>query len=167
MTTPPHDEWDAAFHADPDESEPSGGDEGASGTDEKPPAPKYPTVEAWVTHYLAPLIRWPSSNRVCWCPEWWRHPEAVARLEALWRAWEALRRDGTTGMSVWFRDHLDIHLGFLTDADRSPLSRCTVEGHRGEHRELRVTPAPADWWGNQEPHDGGRSDDKGQGEPAA
>ncbi len=25
-----------------------------------------------------------------WCPQWWRPPKAVSRVESLWRAWETL-----------------------------------------------------------------------------
>lgn len=28
-------------------------------------------------------------------------------MEALWRAWEHLRLDGATGISVWFKDHAE------------------------------------------------------------
>ena len=35
------------------------------------------------------------------------------RLEALWRAFEHLRRDPALGMSVWLRDHADHHLPIL------------------------------------------------------
>ncbi len=49
------------------------------------------------------------SERV-WAPDWWRYPEAVSRLESLWRAWEALRLDPAIGMSVWWRDHADHHM---------------------------------------------------------
>ena len=48
-----------------------------------------------------------------WDPQWWMHPEAVARLDALWRTWEHFRNDGATGMSVWWRDHADHHMGVL------------------------------------------------------
>ncbi|MBD8661475.1 DUF4913 domain-containing protein [Frigoribacterium sp. CFBP 8754] len=48
-----------------------------------------------------------------WDPQWWMHPEAVARLDALWRTWEHFRGDGATGMSVWWRDHADHHMGVL------------------------------------------------------
>ncbi|MET4095409.1 DUF4913 domain-containing protein [Arthrobacter sp. UYCu712] len=41
------------------------------------------------------------------CMEWYFHPEAVSRVEALWRAWEHLRLDGVTGISVWWRDRAD------------------------------------------------------------
>jgi hypothetical protein len=26
-----------------------------------------------------------------WCPEWYKHPEALIRMESIWRAWEHLR----------------------------------------------------------------------------
>ena len=31
-----------------------------------------------------------------WCLGWYFHPEAVSRVEALWRSWEHLRLDGAT-----------------------------------------------------------------------
>jgi hypothetical protein len=32
-----------------------------------------------------------------WAASWWEYPEALARIDALWRAWEHLRLDGATG----------------------------------------------------------------------
>jgi Domain of unknown function (DUF4913) len=57
------------------------------------------------------------------CPEWWKHPEAVARMDALWRAFEQLRQDPGTGMSVFWRDHTDHHMSVLLDAD-GPFKGC-------------------------------------------
>lgn len=48
-----------------------------------------------------------------WSPRWWASAEATARLEALWRAWEHLRLDPSTGPSVWWRDHADHHMSVL------------------------------------------------------
>ena len=48
-----------------------------------------------------------------WSPRWWASAEAIARLEALWRAWEHLRLDPSTGPSVWWRDHADPHMSVL------------------------------------------------------
>lgn len=48
-----------------------------------------------------------------WSAEWWRSPEAISRLEALWRAWETLRLEPSFGMSVWWRDHADHHMAVL------------------------------------------------------
>ena len=57
------------------------------------------------------------SRHRCWAGEWWRYDEAVIRLEALWRAWEHLRQDPATGMSVWWRDHADHHMPALMAPD--------------------------------------------------
>jgi hypothetical protein len=68
-------------------------------------------------------------NLRTWCPEWWRHAEAISRLEALWRVCEHLRLDPATGMSVWFRDHADHHMAVLLDSE-GPFKRCSVDkGH--------------------------------------
>lgn len=65
-----------------------------------------------------------------WCPQWWKHAEAISRLEALWRAWEFLRLDGTTGMGVWWRDNTDHHMSVLLSTD-GPFKGCTPDdGHR-------------------------------------
>ncbi len=57
----------------------------------EPPGPYYPTLPQWVDEWLLPVYRRSvSGHRRAWCPQWWQHPEAVARLEALWRAWEYL-----------------------------------------------------------------------------
>ena len=61
------------------------------------------------------------------CPQWWKHPEAVARMDALWRAFEQLRQDPGTGMSVFWRDHADHHMTVLLDAD-GPFKGCE-DGH--------------------------------------
>ena len=71
-----------------------------------------------------------------WCPEWWKHPEAVARLDALWRAFEQLRQDPGTGMSVFWRDHADHHMNVLLDAD-GPFKGCD-----GRHCEHPLQPIP-------------------------
>ncbi|GGQ84746.1 DUF4913 domain-containing protein [Couchioplanes azureus] len=55
-----------------------------------------------------------AATGVNWCPQWWKHPEAISRLHALWRAGETLRVAEDTGMSVWWRDHLDPEIAVLT-----------------------------------------------------
>ncbi|WP_239647409.1 DUF4913 domain-containing protein [Nocardiopsis baichengensis] len=79
----------------------------------------FASVEEFVREYLAPMYRRKVSARGSrrWSAQWWRNPEAVARLEALWRAWENLRQDGGTGMSTWWRDHADYHMNALFDPD--------------------------------------------------
>ncbi|MGJ3192225.1 DUF4913 domain-containing protein [Paenarthrobacter sp. FR1] len=61
-----------------------------------------------------------------WCPQWWKHAEAISRFESLWRAWEYLRLDGTTGMSVRWRDYADHHMNELLSSD-GPFKGCNPD----------------------------------------
>ena len=76
----------------------------------------YGSVDEFLREYLRSVYRRKidGKNRV-WAAEWWKYDEAVIRLEALWRSWEFLRRDPSTGMSVWWRDHADTHMAVLMD----------------------------------------------------
>ncbi|GAA1821374.1 DUF4913 domain-containing protein [Agromyces neolithicus] len=69
-----------------------------------------------------------------WAADWWRYDEAVIRLEAIWRAWEALRLDAATGMSTWWRDHADYHMGVLLDAD-GPFKGAQGDDHKNKRGE--------------------------------
>ena len=138
-----NDDWDAAFTADPDTD---ADDTATAEHAESGPRPFFPDVETWVRDWLAPVIARPQPSSMAWCPEWWRHAEAISRLEALWRAWENLRLDGTTGMSTWWRDHFDPHWRALTDVDTSPFADCH-NGHKDTLEPLSVVPAPDGWWG--------------------
>lgn len=78
----------------------------------------YPDVDTFVREHLRFIYSRAVDGRTrFWAADWWRYPEAIARLDALWRAWEALRLDPAMGMSVWFRDHADIHMPVLFSDD--------------------------------------------------
>lgn len=116
----------------------------ASNQDDEPPKPEFDSVYDFVEQHLVFLYerRVRGSEDRAWCPQWWSHPEAVSRLEALWRAWEALRTDPALGMSVWWRDHADAHMSVLLDT-AGPFWACSVSsGHesRGEIEPLPVDP---------------------------
>ena len=82
------------------------------------PALYYGSVDEFVREYLRHVYRRRINGRErVWSARWWEHDEAVIRLEALWRAWEHLRQDPTTGMSVWWRDHADHHMAALMDPE--------------------------------------------------
>lgn len=136
------DEWDEPEWDDPDVDLDDVVLPAGEGEAEPPPL-YYPTVEAFVTQLLAPTYRRSLGGLgVAWCPQWWRHAEAIARLEALWRAWEHLRLDAATGMSVWYRDHADHHMAVLLSAD-GPFKGCGRLGHReGRLDALPVDAAP-------------------------
>jgi hypothetical protein len=114
--------------------------------------PMFPTLEEWVTDYLAPIITTELGPGLRWCAQWWRHAAAIAVLEATWRAWEHLRTaEDPTAMSVWWRDHALPHLSFLTESPLSPFRQCCGErggqGHSDELQPLPLDPAPFGWFG--------------------
>lgn len=116
------------------------------------PTTYYPSVDVFVSAWLTQTYRRHLSNRArIWCPQWWRHGEAIARLEALWRAWEDLRRDPGTGMSVWFRDHADVHMRVLMDPE-GPFRGCRVdEGHVAELAPLPLDEPPEGTFAAEDP----------------
>jgi len=112
---------------------------------EEPAELYYPDVLKFVTNFLIPIYR----RRVTaqgntWCAQWWKHAEAVTRLDAMWRAWEHLRMDGTTGGSVWLRDHCDYHMGVLLSSD-GPFKGCTPEKHADRLQPLPIIAPPEGW----------------------
>lgn len=119
--------------------EPSCGDE---------PANHFPTMYAFVEEYLVHIYAHEIRNQIPeprWCATWWEHPEAVARVEALWKAFEVLRLDAGTGMSVWFRDHADPCMTVLLGAS-GPFEGCSDQSHK-VRTPLPVTTAP-EWLRN-------------------
>ncbi|WP_427136771.1 DUF4913 domain-containing protein [Pseudarthrobacter sp. S9] len=128
-------EWDDELDGTaPDAAEPAEADEDA-------PELFYATVAEFVGEKLAPTYRRHINpgGGITWCPQWWKHAEAISRLEALWRSWEFLRLEGATGMSVWWRDHADHHMSLLLSAD-GPFKGCSPDdGHRS-----KLTPLPCE-----------------------
>jgi hypothetical protein len=109
---------------------------------ERPPVAgglAFESVAQFVDEYLLAMYRRAvSGNDTTWCAEWWKHSEAVIRLDALWRSWEYQRADAATGMSVWLRDHCDYHMRVLLSAD-GPFKGCTHEQH--STRPLKPLPS--------------------------
>lgn len=89
------------------------------GLQDDPPAPQnlFGNVYEFV-EFIAALYAHEVSDQQThwrWCSHWFHHTEAVARLEACWKAFEVLRLDPGTGASVWFRDHADPCMTALTN----------------------------------------------------
>ncbi|MFI1953161.1 DUF4913 domain-containing protein [Streptomyces xinghaiensis] len=99
-------------------------------------------LTAWVNHLLLPVYGREITTSRPWCHQWQDHPEAVARLHALWLAWQQFTdvEAGLAGPSVWHRDHLDPAWLQLRAPD-GPFSACTTNPNRPHHR-LLPTPAP-------------------------
>lgn len=106
-------------------------------------------VEGWVTGLFLPMFSWRvDGQRWFWCPQWWRHAEAIWRLELLWRSWEAARLQ-PTGMSAWSMG-LDHHLRQLC-GDEGPFRQCRPADSDRQARHVDpdvavAQPAPANWW---------------------
>lgn len=111
----------------------------------RPPELVYGSAEEFLHEQLLPTyVREVDGRAAKWCVEWFFHPEAVSRIEALWRAWEHLRLDPATGISVWWRDHADHHMRVLLDPD-GPFYDCDMKTHRdSEHLEPKK--APPGWF---------------------
>jgi hypothetical protein len=108
----------------------------------EPPQLYYANVDEFVRDFLRHVYRRPVDGRtVFWSPKWWQYDEAMNRLEAIWRAWEHLRLDPATGMSVWWRDHADPHMRVLM-SPQGPFRR-EVDVRTDGVDELPYTAPPA------------------------
>jgi hypothetical protein len=105
----------------------------------------FTTLEEWVEKYLLNVYRRSvDGTAMTWCREWWRHPEAYLRLDALWRAWEYLRQQPATGMAVWMRDHCDPHMAVLL-SETGPFKGCEPTRHSAYELRPLPTLAPPSW----------------------
>jgi hypothetical protein len=105
--------------------------------------PQFADVESWVNEFFV-LTFARAGAEVCWCERWWDHPEAVLRLDALWRTWEAAALDPVRGVADWLRDYLDPGLSVLL-SPAGPFAGCREGTHTGPSA-LPVSPAPPKWW---------------------
>jgi hypothetical protein len=92
------------------------------------PEPVYDTLDEWVAEYFAPTFARSIGGELRWCTSWTEHAEALTRLEALWRAWEALRLDPSTGMATWLTSHLDPQLAVLLSRSGT-FAQCSPDRH--------------------------------------
>jgi len=84
------------------------------------------------------------SNDARWCHLWFDHPVGVvARLHALWLAWQALTAPascGYSGPSTWHRGHLDPCMRELR-APNGPFKGCVKGEHQVDHRLPGLVPS--------------------------
>lgn len=91
-------------------------------------SPRYDSLDDWVVEYFAPTFGRAIGGETRWCAQWREHAEAIGRLEALWRSWEALRLDPAMGMATWLTNHLDPQLAVLLGRG-GPFSQCSPDRH--------------------------------------
>ncbi|MEU8820042.1 DUF4913 domain-containing protein [Actinoplanes sp. NPDC048796] len=130
----------------------SSGDEPA--TPPKPPSPfilfmagpefteELRRLAVWVEGLLLPVFGREVTTTAPWCPQWWAHAEAVARLDALWLAWQDASSpgQGMQSISLWMRDHLDVAMSSLRDPS-GPFAGCKSGSHRDKQIPV-VAPLP-------------------------
>lgn len=102
-------------------------------------------LATWVDDLLLPVYGREITSSRPWCQQWRVHPEAVARLHALWLAWQQYTdaEAGLAGPSTWHRDHLDPALLQLRAPD-GPFGACTTSPTRPNHRLLTGPETAAD-----------------------
>lgn len=88
---------------------------------------RYPTLQAWVHQWLVPMLeRDRNRSQLAWCSSWWKHPEAVAVLGALWHQWEASQDQPWTGMATYMAHYHYPLIERLTQPD-GPFGPCWTE----------------------------------------
>lgn len=114
---------------------------------EEKPELRFKTLTEFVEKYVAHTYRREvtargAEDKTRWCPEWWKHGEAIARLRHLWTAFEEMRRVPGQEMSSFWLHHFDEHMDRLFDL-RGPFMYCSpVGGHKDKLPALPTVRPP-------------------------
>jgi hypothetical protein len=114
-----------------------------------------PAFLAWVEAHLS-VVECTQSDKstAAWCPEWWKHPEAVERLWACFEARQQVTLDAAARMdalSDWWLTHWDRHAAILFDSKAGPFRKCDRNlGHLHdsngtEEQRVPYYAPPTDW----------------------
>jgi len=126
--------------------QPAPGEE-MQGGDENDPRARglwFANVYDFVVSYLTPSWVRRIDGDTRWCRQWFRHAEAHARLDALWRSFEAHRVSAdANAMAIWWRDFADPTMASLT-RKKGPFEQC--DGETGDH-----TPTEEQVWVTDRP----------------
>lgn len=142
------------------EPEPEPEPEDAAEEAQEEPELRYRTVELFVDGFIAHTYRRevsaPGTDKtIRWCPLWFKHGEAVSRLEALWRAFEEARRGDGGEMAAWWVTLCDPIMDRLFDP-KGTFEYCSVEdGHEYQDKliKLPLVPAPPGTFQDGHAHD--------------
>jgi hypothetical protein len=121
-----------------DETQPANGGHGCAGAE--PELVYSSAVDFFVDLLAQSYVREVNEGATfAWCPEWYKHPEALIRMEAIWRAWEHLRLEPALGISTWWLNHADPHMRVLMDKE-GPFKKCAYDGHKQPVPEKAALP---------------------------
>jgi hypothetical protein len=149
-----HDPLDDPDLDEPDVDEDEAGvdepdvDEDEADEEEEPEVPElvFASVDEWFRRYWRFSYRRRVSGKGSgtgrWSGRWWENDEALQRLPALWRGWEAARQDPALGTSAWWINHADPHMSALLSLD-GPFAGSQDENPPGEPLPYRRPPARA------------------------
>ncbi|WP_063711405.1 DUF4913 domain-containing protein [Nocardia asiatica] len=116
----------------------------------------YPSLGMFLRDFLTNVYRREvNDNPECvWCPEPWKHPEAMVRLTVIWRTYELLLHTrGEEGVSAWMLDHADPHMAKLFAYD-GPFKCCNPrKGHTERLNPLPTAPIPDELFANGIPEE--------------
>jgi hypothetical protein len=102
-------------------------------------------VNDWVKTWLGGIIERRNSNTKRWCPRWFEHPEAVARIWQMYMGYRQVKDSGNAlDFSNWMLDHLDRHIDRLMAAD-GPFSGCSPTRHTSPRQLEMAEPEPGLW----------------------
>ncbi len=103
-------------------------------------------LEEFVVDYVLPnwerRLAADQGPQLRWCAHWWEHLEVATRLGHVWEAFEVMRREQGPAMSTFWRDHVDHHMGGITDTS-GPFQMCDDAGAHELLPGWRTVPAPA------------------------
>ncbi|MEF2736361.1 MAG: DUF4913 domain-containing protein [Bifidobacterium choerinum] len=99
-------------------------------------------VEGFVAHVLA--FQQNTSSPYRWVEDWWRWPQIVFPLDALWRGYEAARKQ-PAGMMVWYMQLYGV-LDRVFNPDRGIVASLpAAQTYTDRGQPLPCAPPPADW----------------------
>ncbi len=117
------------------------------------PPPLFDSLEDWYQQVLAVTVQRrleaAQEGTLTWCPHWWEHPEGIARLEALWRAWEVCRFLDGEAPARWWWQHHDPIFAVLSHPKLGPFADCKPDKHASGNvtQFLPIVDAPVGHWG--------------------
>ncbi|WP_137875584.1 DUF4913 domain-containing protein [Rhodococcus sp. Q] len=109
--------------------------------------PAYANVIEFVEGFFLDVIRRKvtDGSPLSWDARWWLYPEVVARLTALYYAYEESRAS-TSGlaMSSWWIQHLEPHLRVILDGDTGPMANARTDGSFSGWPRMPAEPVPSE-----------------------
>ncbi|WP_194829208.1 DUF4913 domain-containing protein [Nocardia sp. XZ_19_231] len=107
---------------------------------------RFRTLDEFVEKFVARVYRRDVSEGTergpwRWCSEWWQHGEAVAKLSALWCAFENLRTGPGTEQAVFWVQFGEPILTKLL-GEEGPFKYCYGAAHSKRLEPLPTVPAP-------------------------